>query len=137
MIDDVSTNAAVALHDFFSRFDIPAFLEDSIPEKIPDGEGRLVDTSPPYITYQLVIPEPLHTSIFHARVWYRSTSAGVVLAKCGEIERAIGRGVTIPTEYGSVVIFKDDGTPFVQMQPMNDPNMKVAYLTMILHINTR
>lgn len=137
MIDDVSTNVGVALHDFFTRFDIPAFLEDNVPEKMPDGQGGLVDTNPPYITYRLVIPESLHTSIFHARVWYRNTSAGPVLAKCGEIERAIGRGVTIPTEYGSVAIFKDDDTPFIQLQPMNDPNLKVAYLTMILHVNTR
>jgi hypothetical protein len=137
MIDDVSTNVSVALHDFFTRFGIPAFLEDSIPEKMPDGDGGTVDTNPPYITYQLMIPEPLHTSILHARVWYRNTSAGPVLAKCGEIERAIGRGVTIPTEYGSVVIFKDSNTPFTQLQPMNDPNLKVAYLTMILHANTR
>lgn len=137
MIDGVSTNVSVALHDFFTRFSIPAFLEDSIPEKIPDGEGGLVETNPPYITYQLTVPEPLHTSIFHARVWYRNTSAGPVLAKCGEIERAIGRGITIPTEYGSVVIFKDGNTPFIQLQPMNDPNLKVAYLTMILHANTR
>lgn len=137
MIDDVSTNVSVALHDFFTGFGIPAFLEDSIPEKMPDGQGGLVETNPPYITYQLMIPEPLHTSIFHARVWYRNTSAGPVLAKCGEIERAIGRGITIPTEYGSVVIFKDGNTPFAQLQPMNDPNLKVAYLTMILHANTR
>lgn len=137
MIDDVSTNVTVALHDFFTQFGIPAFVEDSIPEKMPDGNGGTVDTSPPYITYQLMIPESLHTSIFHARVWYRNTSAGPVLAKCGEIERAIGRGVTIPTEYGSVAIFKDSRTPFTQLQPMNDPNLKVAYLTMILHANTR
>lgn len=137
MIDDVSTNVSVALHDFFTRFGIPAFLEDSVPEKIYDGKGNKVDVNPPYITYQLTVPEPLHTSVFHARVWYRNASAGPVLAKCGEIERAIGRGVTIPTEYGSVVIFKDDKTAFFQLQPMNDSSLKVAYLTMMLHANTR
>lgn len=137
MIDDVFTNVAAALNGFFSGFGIPSFIEDNIPDKIPDGEGGFVDTSPPYITHQLLVPEPLHSSVFHARVWYRNTSAGPILAKCGEIERAIGKGVTIPTDYGSIAVFPDDRTPFMQLQPMNDPNMKVAYLTMILHTNTR
>ena len=137
MIDDVVVNVSAALNSFFSGFGIPSFLEDNIPEQIPDGNGGLVDTSPPYITHQLLIPEQLRTTIFHARVWYRSTSVGPVLAKCGEIERAIGRGVTIPTGYGTIALFPDDNTPFTQIQPMNDPNLKVAYLTMILHVNTR
>lgn len=137
MIDDVTVNVATALRNFFSRFGIPVFLENNIPEKMSDGNGGTVSTGPPYITYQLVVPEPLGKSIFNARVWYRSTSVGPVLSKCGEIERAIGRGVTIPTGYGTIALFPDDRTPFVQIQPINDPNLKVAYLTMILLINTR
>lgn len=137
MIDNVAVNVATALYGFFSQFGMPAFLEDSIPEEIPDGNGNMVETSPPYITYQLLIPESLRTTVFNARVWYRSTSVGPILTKCGEIERAIGRGITIPTGYGTIALFPDDKTPFTQIQPMNDPNMKVAYLTMILHINTR
>ena len=137
MIDDIATNVATALYDFFSGFGIPVFLEDNIPEQIPDGNGGMVNTEPPYITYKLSIPEQLHSSIFNVRIWYRNTSVGAVLSKCGEIQRAIGMGVTIPTEYGSIALFPDDNTPFIQIQPMNDPNLKVAYLTMILQVYTR
>lgn len=137
MLDDVAVNVAAALYEFFSRFDIPVFLENNIPEKMTDGNGGIVSTEPPYITYQLVVPEPLGKSILNARVWYHSTSVSSVLSKCGEIQRAIGRGITIPTGHGTIALFPDDKTPFVQIQPINDPNLKVAYLTMILLVNTR
>ena len=44
------TNTAKALHNFFSSFEIPAFVEGDIPDKIPDGNDNMV----PGRTYFLV-----------------------------------------------------------------------------------
>lgn len=123
----IPTNVATALYNFFDSFSIPAYVEDNIPE----------DASLPYITYPIVVPDQLQSTVLHARVWYRSQSAVSMLDMCDTIRSAIGSGITLSTGNGSIVIYAPNRTPFMQMQSMNDPNLKVGYLTMILHSNTR
>lgn len=131
---DIGVNVATALHNFFSRFDIPAYVEDNVPEYVWEDDVK-VATRPPYITYQVAVPDELESFISHVRVWYKSDSAIGVLVKCSEIKNAIGNGVSIPTDGGCVVIFT--GKPFMQLQTMNDPTLKVGYITIIVHSNTR
>ena len=120
------TDTAKALYSFFSGFGIPAYARYNVPD----------DAVTPYITYDLIEPEPLALSMLHAWVWYRGSSYGAVLAKCDQIKAAIGTGVSIPTDSGFIVIFRDNDTPFMQQQPDPNPDIKCAYLTMILHANT-
>ena len=120
------TNTAIALYNFFSGFDIPAYVEGNIPD----------NAQMPYITYNLIEPEPLGTALLNASVWYRDTSVMAISAKVDQIKAAIGNGIGLPTDGGVVYIFRDRVSRFAQI--MNDPNpeTKRAYLTMLIHCNT-
>lgn len=120
------TNTALALQRFFGGFGIPAYIKDNIPD----------DVKMPYITYELIDPEPMTYSYFTASVWYKDTSAIEISAKVDEISAEVGRGASIPTDAGSIYLFKHRNTPFAQI--MNDPNpeTKRALLSMVLFSNT-
>lgn len=120
------TQTATALYNFFSGFGIPAYIQGNIPD----------NATMPYITYELIEPEPLATALFHASVWYRSTNIEGIAAKVDEIRVAIGNGVNLPTESGVIHIFRERNGTFGQI--MNDPNRetKRAYLSMMIHCNT-
>lgn len=120
------TEVAKALNTFYSGFGLRAFPEDSVPEKEEDGSELL----PPYITYTVVQPRWDEFAVHQARIWTRSTSFVDVASKADEILSVIGDGVTIPTENGYVTL--DPGTPLVQMQPIDDPLYKVAYINLQL-----
>lgn len=115
-----------ALKAFFSSFGLPAYLSGNIPDNV----------QMPYITYELIEPEPLATALFHASVWYRSTSVTEISEKVDEIKAAIGTGVSLKTDSGVVHLFMERNGAFAQI--MNDPNRetKRAYLSMMIHCNT-
>ncbi len=120
------TGTATALYTFFSSFGIPAYMSGNIPDNV----------QMPYITYDLIEPEPLSSALINASVWYRDTSTKAISAKVDEIKRAIGRGIDLPTDSGVVHLFRERNGAFAQI--MNDPNRetKRAYLSMIIHANT-
>lgn len=114
------TNTARALYDFFSGFGLPAYVENTVPD----------DAALPYITYELLEPDSLDRAPFHARIWYRSTSYAGVSSKADEIRAAIDRGYSTPIDGGVLWIWRDDN--FLQFQPSDEPELKLAYLSMIL-----
>lgn len=116
----------LALHAFFSSFGIPAYMSGNIPD----------DVQMPYITYDIVEPEPLGQALINASVWYRDTSTIPISEKVDEIKQAIGNGLSLPTESGVIHLFREKEGRFAQI--MNDPNRetKRAYLSMIIHCNT-
>lgn len=120
------TNTARALYNFFSSFGIPAYMSGTIP----------YDVEMPYITYDLLEPEPLAYALLHANIWYKDTSTTAISAKADEIKAAIGTGVTIPTDGGFIALFRDKNTPFIQLMSDPNPETKRAYLTMVIHANT-
>lgn len=129
------TQTAAALYDFFLSFGLPAYIRDSVPDTTDEyGNRRPVD--PPYITYELKEPEPLAPTLLHAWVWYRDTNLIALTETCDRIKAAIGTGITLPTSSGFVLLFRDNDTPFAQIQPDPDETVKVAYLTMIMQANT-
>lgn len=115
-----------ALKAFFSSFGIPAYLSGNIPDNV----------QMPYITYDLIEPEPLAFGLINASVWYRDTSTEAISAKVDEIKTAIGNGLSLPTPSGVIHLFREKSGSFGQI--MNDPNRetKRAYLSMIIHCNT-
>lgn len=117
---------AKALQAFYSGFGLRAFPEDSVPEKEEDGSELL----PPYITYTVVQPRWDEFAVHQARVWTRSTSFVEAANRAEAIIDAIGEGITIPVEGGYITL--DPGTPLVQMQPIDDPLYKVAYINLQL-----
>lgn len=118
------TNVARALYTFFSGFGLPAFVEENVP----------TGTEPPYITYELVNPEWRAPAALRARVWYRTSSYTDMSATLDAIGAAIGEGTTIRTDGGFVELQKD--MRFVQFQATDEPTIKVAYLSMIIHAET-
>ena len=120
------TNTAKALQDFFSGFGLSAYISGNIPD----------NAQMPYITYDLIEPEPLATGVFSASVWYRDTSVTAISAKVDAIKAAIDLGVSLPTPNGVIYIFREKEGRFSQI--MNDPNRetKRAYLSMLIQCNT-
>jgi len=116
---------AQTIHSFFSSFQIPAYLEENIPD----------DATLPYITYSFSVPEWKEQTSLQVRVWYEGNTVVPVFTKVDEILNAVGTGKSIPFNTGSVVIYKDN--PTVQLQPYDSPDrdIKVAYLNLILVVN--
>lgn len=114
-------NTAQALYEFWSGFDIPAFVEGHVPE-----EAQL-----PYITYSLTETEPLEASSHYARLWYRDTGLGTMLTKVDEIKETVKQGVTIPCTGGYVAI--RPGSPLVQTMQDQDRTVQYAYFNLQLN----
>jgi hypothetical protein len=122
------TEVAEALYSFFSSFEIPAYVEEIIPD----------DAQLPYITYRLVDPAWGEQVSLPARIWYKDTKLTSINAKSADIKQAIGQGKSIKTKSGFVTIFAD--TNFAQYQPYDSEgqsNVKVVYLSLILEAYTR
>lgn len=120
------TDTAKALYSFFSGFGIPAYVRRNIP----------MDAEMPYITYDLVEPEPLQRNTMNAWVWYRGGSFVDICDKCDQIKDAIGTGISLPTDNGCLYLFRSDTVPFIQMQDDPNPDVKCAFLSMLIHANT-
>lgn len=120
------TNVAIALSTFWNSFNIPAYLEDHVPD----------DVQLPYITYTQVNPDWRDPGSTQARVWYIGNSFVEVNAKVDEISRVIGEGHSIETEDGLIVLYKDMN--FSQPQPFpEDSKIRVVYLNLIINAYTQ
>lgn len=113
-------NTARALYKFFSGFGIRAYVENNVPET----------AVLPYITYELLRPDRMRQAPLRARIWYRDPSFAAITAKADEIRHVIEDGYSIVTSNGALRIWPDDN--FLQFQPPDEPEMKIAYLSMIL-----
>lgn len=119
-------NSALALYEFFSSFGIPAYVQNTIPD----------NAQMPYITYELVEPEPFSYSYMRANVWYRDTSYSAITAKCDQIKAAIGWGASLKTDNGFIALYRETGTPFAQIMSDPNPETKRVLLTMSVMCNT-
>lgn len=113
-------DTAGALYRFFSGFDLPAYVENNVPDS----------AEPPYITYQLREPEAGEQSSLTARVWYIDTGLAAITEKVDEIKAAVRYGASIPVPGGAVWLWPD--TNFCQFQPPDEPKLKIAYLMLII-----
>ena len=124
------TDVSRALYAFFSGFGLPAYPEQSVPKEYPDEHGVMQPVTPPYITYEIVQPDRLRQAPIHARIWYRSTTLVPVTVMAEVIRKEIDNGHTIPTETGAIRLWPDE--TFAQIQPADEPDLKIAYLSMII-----
>ena len=118
--------AMQALHAFWSSFNLPAYDENTVPDK----------TALPYITYEAKEDFFNSTMALSASIWYRSPSWADVTAKEEQIAFFIGRG-------GRMVAFDEGafwikrGTPWAQrMSDASDEmirrivlNIEIEFLT--------
>ena len=118
------TDVLRGLYDFWNGFAIKAYPEFNVPD----------DAKLPYITYELKQPNWRGEAPYFVRVWYEDTSYLSISQKVKQIADAIGEGKRIAVMGGSIYLFKDD--MFLQWQPVEDDeeNLKIAYLSMIIHV---
>lgn len=121
MNDDFGALSAT-LYAFYSGFGVPAYTEDAVPS----------DVKEPYITYTLTCPAWRDTVTHQARVWTRSESNAQLMELTGRVLSMVADGLTLPVIGANGYVTLDPGTPFVQMQPIDDPLLKVSYINMIL-----
>ena len=112
------------LYDFWNGFTINAYPERAVPD----------DAQLPYITYDLKQPNWRGATTYNVRVWYKDTSYTTIAGKVSEISQAIGEGVRLNAEGVIIYLFKDEN--FLQWQPVEEEEegLKVAYLSMIIHV---
>lgn len=110
------TETAKALYSFYSGFGLEAYPESNVPE----------NATLPYITYTVIEPDWRQNASQQARVWYRSESYKGINAKVDEITQAVGELIMLPTANGYIALRPSD--PLVQYQPVENPEIKVAYL---------
>ena len=108
--------AAAALKDFFSGFDLPAYAVNSVPD----------DVELPYITYSIAQPEWDQKASLYAQVWDRTRSNETILRVADEITAAIGVEKIIDLDAGYLVIWPE--TPLIQL--MADGDIRSAYINL-------
>lgn len=109
-----------AIQDFWSRFGLNAYDENSVPT----GKHS---PSTPYITYNVITDNLNHSVQLSGSLWYRSTSWEDIERKASEIAEYLGvGGVTIKIDDGYVWITR--GQPFAQRMPDNDDMIKRIYI---------
>lgn len=115
-----------ALHEFWNSFDIPAYDENSVPDR----------SAFPYITYQAAADSIGNNLALSASLWYKESSWKNITDKAEDIAKAIGYSYhNTKLDDGYMIIYR--GTPFAQR--MSDPeddlikrillNIRVEFLT--------
>ena len=111
---------AQALHEFWSSFDIPAFDESTVPEKIWDEElQKEVELKPPYITYAVAEGSLDGIILLSASVWYHGYGWGEISRKVSEIAEKLGSDGFYSVKVDGGYLWMTQGTPFAQR--MSDP----------------
>ena len=140
------TDVATALSYFWNGFGLPAFVEGTVPDKMPEElHVRNVDGTPviferdapvkmPYITYRLAKPDWITPVSMYARLWYKSTSFRYINAKVDEIEAEIDAGAVISLDKGTIWLYKE--SPFSQFMENDDPDVKCIYLNLSMQAVT-
>lgn len=107
---------------FYNGFSVPAYTEDSVPS----------DEKEPFITYTVVCPDWRETAIHQVRIWTRSESNAQMMQLADKVLGKIGDGITLRAVNADGYVTLDPGTPLVQMQPMENSDIRVAYINLVL-----
>lgn len=110
---------AKTLKTFVSGFGLPAYLKGFVPENV----------SVPYLVYPLSEPEWNQKATFYIQGWYRSTELTALTEKADQIVKAIGVGITIPTDSGYLVIYPE--TPLIQIE--GDGDYRYFYINLSIN----
>lgn len=108
-----------ALYDFFSSFDIPAYVTTSVPE----------DAKYPYITYENIVDSWSGDQVgITVNIWYYTDSEAQINAKARQVASGIGLGGRLIECDGGVIWLKR-GTPWCQSVPNeNNTAIKRRYI---------
>ncbi|MCL2055885.1 MAG: hypothetical protein FWH02_01530 [Oscillospiraceae bacterium] len=125
-------NNIVPHKSVFSDF-LLAFPEGNVPLELFDGT-RNVPLQPPYITYTLSDTAFFGGTLETARIWTRSKNILQVSGFTDYVKAAIPHGgivLSLPDNKGSLYIRRPTPpTKFCQLQPMDESDIKVMYITL-------
>lgn len=114
-----------ALYGFWSSFGVPAYEENSVPER--------KDLTFPYITYNAVASPFDSDTVVNASIWTRSTSWLEADTLADAVERELKNGGKI-LSYATGIIWITPETPLAQSMGDPDDNLiKRKLLTVELH----
>ena len=112
-------NTSMTLKEFFRGFDLPAYTEDSIPDKV----------DLPYITFPLTEPAWNEQGTFYCQVWYKKEHLSELLAKADQIVGAIQEGALFENDVGYVALYP--ATPLIQV--FTDEDSQRAYISLMIN----
>ena len=117
---------AEALYQFFSRFNIAAYPDTSVPE----------DAAFPYLTYTASFDSIGNQVSVPVDLWYRTESELIPSSKAQEISDYIGNGgILVECEGGYIWITR--GSPFCQsMANEGDYSIKRKYINIVVEYLT-
>ncbi len=108
---------AQTLHSFWSAFGLPAYDENTVPDR----------TAFPYITYNVTAAAFNETVTMSASLWYRSTSWKEITDKAEQIRETLEDGGRyIVTNKGALWI--KTGVPFAQRMSDVDDSVRRIYI---------
>lgn len=119
------TEYARMYYDFWSKAIphaggyLPAYPEHTVP----------ANTQFPYITYTLAQNNMFDEWLDQVRVWTRSDNIGQLSEFLAYVAEAVpfdGMMLYLPDRSGALCLYR--GTPFMQIQPVDDPDIKVGYV---------
>jgi len=125
-------NKQQAYNEFWSRFGVFAFEENSVPTD--DVIEQLIKSGPiknkfPYITYQVIIDDLDHSVFPISQIWDKNTSWERADLLSNQISEYIQNTKTIRLDNGRMFITK--GTPFAQhMSEQGDSTIKRIVLNL-------
>lgn len=92
-----------------------------------------INAKTPYIVYDIPYNSDMDSVILTIKVWDNSTKLDRLATITKQIEETIGRGITINTENGGLIIYT--GNPFAQLyQPSEEsPN----YHAMVIQLEVK
>lgn len=98
---------------------LPAYVENSVP----------VEAQLPYVTYTLIETDYAVNTMHQARIWAQGTDFDALVRFCEEVHKKIptsGVALELGDNQGVLAMFR--GSPFIQNQPTDEINLKVAYI---------
>ena len=111
-----------SIHHFWESFGIPAYDENSVPDK----------AVAPYITYSAEVGSFEQPLALTGSIWYRSTSWKDISNKADEVARAAHCLIRVTGGY----LFITRGSPFAKRVPDEDDTVKRIYINLMAEFFT-
>lgn len=125
-------DALQTLNAFWNSFGLPAYDENSVPEYVDDGSGRLAKLEPPYITYEAPLDDFGRPLAQTASLWYRSSGWTDITAKEQQIADYITKGGRM-IAYDGGCIWIQRGSPWAQrLSEASDKTIRRINLNVIV-----
>lgn len=112
----------VNIYNFLEQFATP-YLEKEVPDKIM-VDGVMVTVPFPYLTYTFEIENWRNTGLGQIRIWDKGESVQDIFQIAENIEDVLGEGYVIEN------LIMHAGSPFIQIVPQEEENIKCLYLNL-------